>query len=194
MSHKYGYSRVSHSDQNSDRQLEGLKKQNVVYIYSDKTTGVTADRPELNKLLQILRPGDEVVVLSFDRLARSLPDLLNIIKDIHSKGAVLFSIKENVEFTTDADSVSKLYLNIMGAVAEFERAFSKERQREGIEIAKDRGAYKGGVRKLSQADRDYLYDAVDRGVPKTVVAKKLKIMPATVYSYLKLRDDLKALN
>lgn len=190
MSHKYGYSRVSHLDQNPERQIEGLKKQNVVYIYSDMITGATADRPELNKLLQILRSGDEVVILSFDRLARNLVDLRNIVTKIVEVGARLHSIKENLVFTGDDSPMNTLLLSMMGAVAEFERAFIRERQREGIILAKARGAFKGGVRKLCQADRDYLYDAVDRGVPKTVIAKNLKISYKTVYSYLNLRKAI----
>ena len=190
MSHKYGYSRVSHFDQNPERQLEGLKQQQVVYIYSDVITGSIADRPELNKLLMILRPGDEVVVLSFDRLARNLMDLRNIVNKMIAVGAKVTSIKENLTFTGDDSPMNTLLLSMMGAFAEFERAFIRERQREGIELAKARGAFKGGVRKLCQEDRDYLYDAIDRGVPKTEIAKRLKITRCTVYSYVQLRKAL----
>ena len=190
MSHKYGYSRVSHFDQNPERQLEGLKQQQVVYIYSDVITGSIADRPELNKLLMILAPGDEVVVLSFDRLARNLMDLRNIVNKMIAVGAKVTSIKENLTFTGEDSPMNTLLLSMMGAFAEFERAFIRERQREGIELAKARGAFKGGVRKLCQEDRDYLYDAIDRGVPKTEIAKRLKITRCTVYSYVQLRKAL----
>ena len=190
MSHKYGYSRVSHFDQNPERQLEGLKQQQVVYIYSDVITGSIADRPELNKLLMILAPGDEVVVLSFDRLARNLMDLRNIVNKMIAVGAKVTSIKENLTFTGEDSPMNTLLLSMMGAFAEFERAFIRERQREGIELAKARGAFKGGVRKLCQEDRDYLYDAIDRGVPKTEIAKRLKITRCTVYSYIELKKAL----
>jgi DNA invertase Pin-like site-specific DNA recombinase len=194
MSNKYGYSRVSHFDQNPERQLDSLKQCNVVYIYSDVITGYTADRPELNKLLHILKEGDEVHILSFDRLARNLLDLRNIVNTIISKGARLISVKENITFTGDDSPANLLLLSVMGAVAEFERAFIRERQKEGILLAKSRGAFKGGTRKLCQEDRDYLYDAIDRGVPKTEIAKRLKIAKGTVYSYIALREQLKKSN
>ena len=90
--------------------------------------------------------------------------------------------------------MSVLFLSMMGAFAEFERSFIRERQREGIILAKARGAFKGGVRKLSKEDQEYLYDAADRGVPKTEIAKRLKIAKNTVYAYLQLRDKLRQSN
>lgn len=190
MKHKYGYCRVSHEDQSVERQVEALRSHNTVYNYIDRITGSTSDRPELNKLLMNLREGDEIVILSLDRLARNLMDLRTLVDAIVKKGATLISIKENLIFTGEDSPMSILLLSVMGAFAEFERAFIRERQRQGIELAKARGAFKGGVRRLSQEDRDYLYDAIDRGVPKTEIAKRLKITRGTVYSYIELKKAL----
>lgn len=194
MSRKFGYCRVSHEDQSIERQIEGLNQQKVVYIYIDKFTGATANRPELTKLLMILAPGDEVVIMSLDRLARNLMDLRNLVSTIVKSGAKLTSLKENLTFTGEDSPMSMLLLSVMGAFAEFERSFIRERQRQGIAIAKAKGAFKGSVRKLSKEDQEYLYDAVDRGVPKTEIARKLKIGRVTVYSYLELRDKLRQRN
>lgn len=189
-----GYIRVSAIDQNTARQDEAFEKEGIKKIFTDKITGATIDRPELNKLRSFVREGDTVVVLSMDRLARNLVEFRNLVEEFVEKGAAVRFLRENLTFTGNDSPMSMLTLSLMGAFAEFERAFIRERQREGIVLAKARGAFKGGVRKLSQEDRAYLYDAVDRGVPKTEVARRLKIQKTTVYSYLKLREALKQAN
>ena len=156
-------------------------------VFTDKITGAIIDRPELNALRLFVREGDTVVVLSMDRLARNLVEFRKLVEELLNKGVAVKFIRENLTFTGNDSPMSMLMLSLMGAFAEFERAFSKERQREGIALAKARGAFKGGVLKLCQADRDYLYDAVERGVPKTEIAKRLKISRDTVYSYIELK-------
>lgn len=190
MSTTIGYMRVSSFDQSNDRQQDALSKAGVTKIFEDNITGMILERPGLNALKAYAREGDTVVVLSMDRLARNLVEFRKCVDEFTKRGVTVKFIKENLTVTGDDSPMTILFLSMMGAFAEFERAFIKERQREGIILAKARGAFKGGVRKLCQEDRDYLYDAVDRGVPKTVVAKKLKIAYKTVYSYLNLRKAL----
>jgi DNA invertase Pin-like site-specific DNA recombinase len=185
-----GYMRVSSFDQNKDRQQDGLSSAGVSKIFEDDITGLIIDRPGLNALKAYVREGDTVVILSMDRLARNLIEFRKCINDFNAKGVSVKFIKENITITGDDSPMSILFLSMMGAFAEFERAFIRERQREGIALAKARGAFKGGVRKLGQADRDYLYDAIDRGVPKTEIAKRLKITRGTVYSYIGLKKAL----
>lgn len=188
---KVGYVRVSAIDQNTARQDEALEKDGVTKIFTDKITGSVIDRPELNALRAFVREGDTVVVLSMDRLARNLVEFRNLVEELVKKGVAVRFIRENLTFTGNDSPMSMFMLSMMGAFAEFERAFIRERQREGIELAKARGAFKGGQLKLIEEDRTYLYDAVDRGVPKTEIAKRLKIAKNTVYAYLQLRDKLR---
>ena len=187
MNSKVGYIRVSALDQNTARQDEALAQEGVTKVFTDRITGAIIDRPELNNLRAFVREGDTVVVLSMDRLARNLVEFRKLVEELLNKGVAVRFIRENLTFTGNDSPMSILTLSLMGAFAEFERAFSKERQREGIELAKARGAFKGGVLKLSIPDRDYLYDAVERGVPKTEIAKRLKISRDTVYSYINLK-------
>ncbi|STZ01565.1 DNA-invertase hin [Moraxella caprae] len=136
-----GYVRVSSSDQNTDRQLDGVV---LDRIFIDKMTGSTKDRTQLQELLNYVRYGDTVVVHSLDRLARSLEDLIFIINQLNKKGVSFKSIKDNLTFDGVNNSpMDKFFLHILGAVSELERALIRERQKEGIAKAKQRGVYKG---------------------------------------------------
>lgn len=136
-----GYVRVSSSDQNTDRQLDGVAFDRV---FTDKMTGSTKDRPQLKAMLDYVRYGDTVVVHSLDRLARSLEDLISIINQLNQKGVSFKSIKDNLTFDGVNNSpMDKFFLHILGAVSELERALIRERQKEGIAKAKQRGVYKG---------------------------------------------------
>lgn len=136
-----GYVRVSSSDQNTDRQLDGVA---LDRIFTDKMTGSIKDRPQLQAMLDYVRYGDTVVVHSLDRLARSLEDLISIINQLNKKGVSLKSIKDNLTFDGVNNSpMDKFFLHILGAVSELERALIRERQKEGIAKAKQRGVYKG---------------------------------------------------
>lgn len=136
-----GYVRVSSSDQNTDRQLDGIA---LDRIFTDKMTGSIKDRPQLQAMLDYVRYGDTVVVHSLDRLARSLEDLISIINQLNKKGVSFKSIKDNLTFDGVNNSpMDKFFLHILGAVSELERALIRERQKEGIAKAKQRGVYKG---------------------------------------------------
>lgn len=134
------YVRVSTVEQNEERQLEGLKKYNIEKWFNEKVSAKDTNRPKLKELLEFAREGDTVYIWDFSRLARSTKDLLDIVEYMNTKGINLKSIKENLDTNT---STGKLMLTMIGAINEFERANLLERQREGIEIAKNKGVYKG---------------------------------------------------
>lgn len=134
------YVRVSTVEQNEGRQVEGLKKYNIDKWFTEKASGKSIDRPELNRMLEYAREGDTVYIHSFDRLARSTKDLLDIVEELQSKGIHLVSSKENIDTST---ATGKLMFTMIGAIAEFERTNLLERQREGIAIAKKEGKYMG---------------------------------------------------
>src|SRR3984885_10031061 len=137
---RVGYIRVSSVDQNTERQLEG---QDLDKVFTDKASGKDTNRPQLQAALDYIREGDVLVVHSMDRLARNLDDLRRMVLDLTGKGVHVQFIKENLTFTGEESPMSNLLLSLLGAVAEFERSMIRERQREGIELAKKRGVYRG---------------------------------------------------
>ena len=126
------YVRVSTKEQNTGRQLEAMKVHNIGRTYEEKVSGKDTNRPQLQAMLDYAREGDTVYVESFSRLARNMLDLLNIIDQLSKKNVGFVSLKENIDTTTPA---GRLQLNVFGAIYQFERECSKERQREGIDLA-----------------------------------------------------------
>ena len=143
-----GYIRVSSADQNTARQLDGIELDRV---FEDKVSGATTDRPQLQEMLRFIREGDTVHVHSIDRLARSLEDLLKLVKDLNARKIGVHFHKEQLLFTGEANPMQELMLSLLGSVAQFERAMIKERQREGIAKAKEAGVYKGRVKSIDDA-------------------------------------------
>ncbi len=137
---RIGYVRVSSFDQNPERQLEQIQ---VDKVFTDKASGKDTRRPELERLLAFVREGDTVVVHSMDRLARNLDDLRRLVQGLTQRGVRIEFLKEHLTFTGEDSPMANLMLSVMGAFAEFERALIRERQREGIALAKQRGAYRG---------------------------------------------------
>jgi len=133
---KVGYGRVSAKDQNLGRQLKAFRDQNVERVYEEKISGKDTNRPQLQLMLDYVREGDTVVVESFSRLSRNMLDLLTIINKLTEKNVGFISLKENIDTTTAA---GRLQLNVFGAIYQFERECSKERQREGIDLALTEG-------------------------------------------------------
>lgn len=142
-----GYIRVSSCGQRTDRQLEGIALDRV---FMDKTSGKNMDRPEFQACLRALQAGDMLYVHSIDRLTRSLQDLLVILEDMADRNVTVKFYKENLIFSGESSPFQRLHLQIIGAVAEFERALIRERQREGIALAKQRGKYKGSKKRLTE--------------------------------------------
>lgn len=135
------YIRVSTVDQNTDRQLADVGIE-FDKAFEDKASGKDTQRPQLQAMLEYVREGDTLHVHSIDRLSRSLEDLISSVKSLNAKGVAVKFHKENLEFTAEKSSpMNDLILNIFGAVAQFERALSKERQMEGIAKAKEKGVY-----------------------------------------------------
>ena len=137
---KIGYIRVSTQEQNTLRQEVLMEQLGAEQVYIDKVSGKNTNRPELHAMLDFVRKGDVVVVESISRFARNTKDLLELVEQLTSKGVEFVSQKEAIDTTTPT---GKFMLTIFGAVAELEREYILQRQREGIAIAKNRGAYKG---------------------------------------------------
>ena len=180
--HRIGYIRVSTFEQNTDRQLEGIT---VDKTFIDKASGKDVQRPQLDALLQFVREGDTVVVHSMDRLARNLDDLRRLVRDLTKRGVQIEFIKEHLIFTGEDSPMANLLLSVMGAFAEFERALIRERQREGIALAKQRGAYKGRKRSLTPEQVDQIRQRIAAGEKKAQVARDFSISRETLYQYLK---------
>lgn len=179
---RVGYVRVSSFDQNPERQLENIPLDRV---FTDKASGKDTQRTELEALMQFVRSGDTVIVHSLDRLARNLDDLRKIVQTLTQKGIQIQFIKENLIFTGEDSPMANLMLSVMGAFAEFERALIRERQREGIALAKQRGVYKGRKRALSEAQVLELKNAIEAGKKKAQVARHFSISRETLYQYLR---------
>lgn len=174
MNQVIGYVRVSSIDQSTERQLDGIA---VTKIFTEKVSGATRERPQLDAMLNHLRAGDHVVVHDISRLARNLGDLKNIIDEIVASGASVKFIKENLEFTGGDSPMQKLMLNLLGSFYEFEREMIRERQREGIAKAKQRGVYKG--RKAS-VDAEAILKELEAGTSIRKTAEKFKVAASTV--------------
>jgi len=179
---RIGYIRVSTVDQNTERQLDGIELDKT---FTDKASGKDTNRPELELMMSFVRSGDTVIVHSMDRLARDQNDLHKIVQTLTGKGVRIEFIKEHLTFSGDDSPISKLMLSVMGAVHEFERALIKERQLEGIALAKKRGVFKGCKKSLAQAEVAQLRQQITAGMSKAKVARELGISRETLYKYLK---------
>jgi len=179
---KIGYIRVSSLDQNFERQLEGVK---LDKCFIEKASGKDTARPQLEAMLNYARDGDVIIIHSMDRLARNLDDLRKLVKQLTSQKVKIKFIKENLIFTGEDGAMSNLLLSVMGAFAEFERSLIRERQREGIAIAKKKGLYKGRKPSLSKEQIEELKIRVQNGDRKSDIAKDLKISRETLYQYLR---------
>ena len=179
---KIGYIRVSSLDQNHERQLEGIK---LDKCFTDKASGKDISRPQLKEMLNYVRDGDIIIAHSMDRLARNLDDLRKLVQQLTSQKIKIEFIKEKLSFTGEDTPMSNLLLSVMGAFAEFERSLIKERQREGIAIAKKKGLYKGRKPCLSQEQATQLKQRVASGEKKTIIAKDFSISRETLYKYIK---------
>ena len=180
------YARVSSTGQNLARQLEAVGP--VDRVFEEKVSGGSrADRTALAECIRYVRDGDVVRVSSMDRLARSLRDLRDIVDEISAKGASVTFVKEQQTYGANTgDAIGQLMLNLLGAFAEFERSLIRERQSDGIRIAKDAGKYLGRARKLTPDQVDEARTLIKTGVPKTVIAQKLGINRATLYRALNI--------
>jgi len=169
---RIGYVRVSSFEQNPERQLDGVP---VALVFTDRASGKDTQRPELERLLAFVREGDTVVVHSMDRLARNLDDLRRMVQGLTKRGVRIEFVKECLTFTGEDSPLANLMLSVMGAFAEFERALLRERQREGITLAKQRGAYRGRKRSLNATQISEAKRRVEAGEQKAQVARDIGI-------------------
>ena len=187
---RIGYVRVSTAEQNTDRQLDG---EQLTVTFVDKASGKNADRPQLQAMLAGNWPeGSTVVVHSMDRLARSLSDLLKIVELLTSRGIAVQFLKEGKIFRGDqTDPMDKLMLSMLGAFAEYERTLIRERQREGIAKAKERGVYKGRPKRIDDAERvsQIVSETRTAGANKSRIAAKYGISRDTLYKYIRAAND-----
>jgi DNA invertase Pin-like site-specific DNA recombinase len=183
---RVGYIRVSTLDQEAGRQLEGIQLDRT---FTDHASGKDTKRPQLEELLSFVRSGDTIVVHSMDRLARNLDDLRRIVQTLTQKGVRIEFVKEHLTFTGEDSPMSSPMLSVMGAFAEFERSLIKERQREGIALAKKRGAYRGRKKSLSPQEVAELRQRVAAGISKAQVAREAGISRQTLYQYLQEAHD-----
>ena len=179
---RIGYVRVSTFDQNPDRQLDAIQ---VSKTFIDTASGKDVKRPQFEALMSFVRTGDIVVVHSMDRLARNLDDLRSIVQTLTQRGICIEFVKESLKFSGEDSPMAILMLSVMGAFAEFERSLIRERQREGIALAKQRGAYRGRKRSLSDSEILLLRQRIQNGDKKAKVAREFGISRETLYQYLR---------
>lgn len=176
---KIGYARVSTTDQDLDVQLAKLKEQGCEIVRSEKVSGASRDgRSELKTVIDFLRPDDELIVTRLDRLGRDTRDVLNIIHEVEQKGAFVTVLDPYV--STQGD-MGHLVITVLGMVAQMERRFIKDRQRDGIERAKSNGVYKGGQRRI---ERDTVLALKQEGKTPTQIATKVGCSRMQVYRIL----------
>ena len=181
---RVGYVRCSTLEQNEARQLKMMADQKVEKVYIDKASGKNTDREEFKEMMAFVRAGDTLIVESISRIARNTRDLLTIISTLTDKGVEFVSLKENIDTTTPH---GRFMLTVFGALAELERESILERQREGIEIAKAEGKYKG--RHPVAVDETKFRAVCARWrageITATAAMKALELKPNTFYRRVK---------
>lgn len=177
-----GYRRVSSHSQRLDRQMVNVE---LDRCFDETISSREKDRPELEKCLEHLREGDTLHVHSIDRLCRSITEMETILEGLLSKGVTVKIHKGNLTFTGNDNPMDRLLLQVMSVFSQFEREIIRERQREGIEKAKERGVYKGKQHTLDATQIQELKKRVQDGEKITNVGKLFGISRSTVYRYLK---------
>ena len=176
---KLGYVRVSTVEQTEERQLETMRKFEVEKVFSEKVSAKDTKRPKLQEMMEFAREGDTIFIHDFSRLARNTQDLLLIVEKFNSKGVHLVSSKENIDTNT---ATGKLLLTVIAAIAQFERENLKERQMEGIKIAKKKGLYKGRKPIKVENFEEHYNRWKNRELSKSQLARELGISRQTLYT------------
>ncbi len=183
---KVGYIRVSTADQNTARQEEIMRQLGVEKVYVEKVSGKDTNRPELQAMIDFLREGDTLVVESYSRLARSTKDLLALVEQLESKRVQFISEKENIDTSTPQ---GKLMLTIFAGLAQFERECMLQRQREGIEIAKLQGKYKGRPAKQLDNFEELYHACCKKELSISKASTQLGVSRSTFYRKIKEYED-----
>ena len=177
---KVAYLRVSSTSQSLEVQRDAVSKLNVEKIFEEKVSGTsTIGRDKLRECLDFVREGDELVITRVDRIARSVLDLQLIVKELTEKGVNITATEQPI---STKDATSKCFLDMLGVFAELETNLRKERQMEGIKLAKEKGVYKGGK---SRIDVERIKTLKKEGLGASAIAKKMGIHRDSVYRLLK---------
>lgn len=179
---KIGYARVSTQDQNLNIQLQELEKEGCKKIFQEKISGVHSKRIELEKMMEQLREGDQVIIWKLDRLARSTKELLNICDKINHAGASFQSLSESWADTSSPGG--KMILTIFAGIAEFERELIIERTSAGRKLAMKNGIEFGRPKKFNSEQKEAVKTLINNGTSVKLVADTFKVHPATIYRIL----------
>ena len=180
----FGYGRVSTKDQNSARQREALQNKCNVY-FEDKLSGRNMDRPEFQKMIEQLRPGDSVMVVSIDRLGRNLKELVELSSKLKDMGVNIVALNQGIDTSS---KMGQLFYNFMALMSEMELMFIQERQREGIELAKQNGKYKGRPLKKLDGWEQLSKEVAENKLSVERACQLLKISRSTFYRRKKLEE------
>ena len=185
------YVRVSTAEQNEARQLEALKNSNIDKTFIEKVSAKNTDRPQFQEMLEYAREGDTIYITDFSRLSRSTRDLLGTLEFLLKKGVKVISLKENLDSSSPQ---GRLMITMIGAINQFEREILLERQREGIEIAKRKGKYRGRKRIEKPNNWDtVIADYVVRKITAKKAMELLGLKTSTFYKFLNEDKNLEEL-
>lgn len=195
MSKVVGYARVSSQQQNEARQIKSLEGFGCDLIYVEKISGATTDRPQLQRMLDELEEGDLIVIHELSRLSRSTKDLIELVEIIKSKGAGLKSINDTWLDTTDSNPMGDFIFTVFSGLCQYEKDLTKQRQKEGIAIAKEKGKYKGRQTKLTKdgdeaVRMNAIIEAYKSGTSIADIRKTYKVGTGTIYRLLE-REGIK---
>lgn len=180
-----GYRRVSSLLQNTERQLDGIT---VDKTFEDKLSGRDTNRPQLLAMLEYVRQGDTALVHSLDRLGRNTEDLLSLVRGMVDRGVTVRFMKEGLEFSGDRNNpFSELMLTMLAGFAQFTRSIIKDAQKEGVQLAKLRGAYKGRKQEMTAETMATIKGRIEAGEAKAIIAKNLGISRDTLYRYFPVK-------
>lgn len=186
---KIGYARVSTKDQNLDLQIEALQKAGCEKIFEEKISGSTKNRPELDKMIEQFREGDELYVWRLDRLGRSLKHIIDLVLSLSEKGIIIKGLTDGVDTSTIN---GRLFLNLMASLAEYERELIRERTKAGLQSARARGRLGGRPKGYSKEtiSKLLLMRSVYKDVKKSPeeIYTALDLTRATFYRYAKILD------
>ena len=178
---RYGYARVSRTDQTLAGQTDALSAAGCTRIWTDTASGATTSRPQLDDLMSHLRQGDVLTVWRFDRIGRSLPHLLSVVDELQARGVEFVSLNEKIDTTTTS---GKLVFTIFGAIAEFERNLIRERTQLGLAAAREQGRTGGRPPKMTPAKVRQAKRMRGDGVAMREIAEVLGVGRATLYRHI----------
>ena len=176
-----GYARVSTQDQNLELQSEALSKAGCKKVFTDKISGAQAQRPGLNKALELLREGDALVVWKLDRLGRSVKNLVDLVSALAQQGVHFKSLTDSIDTTTAS---GRFFFHVMASLAEMERELTVERTRAGLEVARQLGRKGGRKRQMTDSKIKSARKLLADGVPPRDVADNLGVSVPTLYRWL----------